>query len=373
MIRILLIIFISIHGLIHLLGFLKAFNIIEIISISKTISKVSGFFWLLVFILCIITVFLIVINSDLWWTSGLFFIIISQIMIFSYWSDTKYGSIANFIIFLFIIVAYSDFSFKNKIALERKYMLENSEPITNKVITRESISKLPVIVQKWLKNSGIIGKSNVSNVYLTQKLKLKMNQEQSEWNNGSAVQYFTLQPPAFNWDIKSEINSVLKVTGRDKFENGIGEMIIKIFSLIPVASAKNHPNVNQATLQRFLAEIVWFPTASLNNYITWEYIDDLSAKATMEYKGSKGTGVFHFDKNGIFKKFVALRYKSYDDKVPTKWTVTATKTEKLNEVTIPVECKVSWEIDKSSWTWLVLEITDVKYNIKMPIANRPNP
>jgi hypothetical protein len=47
------------------------------------------------------------------------------------------------------------------------------------------------------------------------------------------------------------MNSTLNVVGRDKFEDGKGEMIIKLISLIPVANAKNEEKVNQVTLQRY--------------------------------------------------------------------------------------------------------------------------
>ena len=229
---------------------------------------------------------------------------------------------------------------------------------------------LPPIVQKWLTNSEIIGKKLISNVHLVQELQLKMKPEQTSWNIGTAEQYFTIEPPAFNWNINTEMNSILSVVGRDKFEDGKGEMTIKILSLIPVAYAKSEEKVNQATLQRYLAEIVWFPSASLSEHIKWETIDEYSARATMDYKGTNGSGVFHFDKNGYFEKFVAMRYQDSKDTEPTVWTVTATKTEKRNGIKIPVECEASWELENGTWTWLKLKITDIQYNVKeMPVAN----
>ena len=141
-------------------------------------------------------------------------------------------------------------------------------------------------------------------------------------------------------------------------------MTIKMFSLFSIVNAKNDEKVNQATLQRYLAEIVWFPSASLNPYITWEEIDDRSAKATMEFNKTRGSGVFHFDENGNFNKFVAMRYKDANDTEPTEWTVTATKIEKRNEIRIPVESKVDWKVDNENWTWLKIKITDIRYNIR---------
>ncbi len=72
---------------------------------------------------------------------------------------------------------------------------------------------------------------------------------------------------------KMNMPPFIKITGRDKFVDGKGE------------------KMDEGTLQRFLAEIVWFPSAALSQYITWEAIDSLSAKATMNYKGTNGSGL----------------------------------------------------------------------------------
>ncbi|KJS06924.1 MAG: hypothetical protein VR77_03060 [Flavobacteriales bacterium BRH_c54] len=368
--RIALTILIGIHGIIHLFGFFKAFGISEFNAISQPISKTYGICWFLTFLLFVITIILILIHSDYWWLSGFLAMIISQVLIFNYWSDAKFGTVFNVIILLATIIGYSSFNFNNKIKGERISLFENSALKNQEIVTEKALFYLPPIVQKWLSNSGIIGKKFISNVHLVQELKLKMNLEQTSWNNGTAEQYFTIQPPAFNWNINTEMNSILSVVGRDKFEDGKGEMIIKLLSLIPVANAKNHEKVNQATLQRYLAEIVWFPSASLSQYIKWEAIDDYSARATMEYKGTKGSGEFHFDKEGNFEKFVAMRYQDSNAIKPTKWTVISTRTEERNGIKIPIECEASWEMENGKWTWLKLRITDIQYNVnKMPVAN----
>lgn len=362
--RLVLIILLGIHGIIHLFGFLKAFEIFQFNAITQPISRTFGLVWLFTFILFVFTILLLIFKSEYWWLIGFSAVVVSQILIFNYWSDAKFGTIANLIILVSVMIAYSSFSYKNKILKERIFMLENSKNITKDVITEETISGLPYIVQQWLINNGTIGKSPISNVHLVQKLELKLKPEQSEWNNGTAEQYITVQPPSFNWSISTQMNSIFDVVGRDKFQNGQGEMIIKLFSLFPVAEAKNHEHINQATLQRYLAEIVWYPSAALSSYIKWDSLSEYSAKATMEYNGTKGSGEFHFDEKGDFKKFVAMRYQDTNSVMPTEWTVVATKTEERNGIKIPVNCEASWKLESGNWTWLKLKIKDIEYNVK---------
>lgn len=361
--RIALIIIIVMHGIIHLFGFLKAFGLSEFNAIQQPVFKTMGIFWLSTFVLFAITSILLIFKSNYWWLSGFVAILISQVLIFNYWSDAKFGTIANVIIFVAVLIGYSGFSFKNQIAKERKDMFQISQDISHRNLTSEAISDLPPIVQKWLMHSGALGKPLASNVHLVQELQLKMRPEDSVWSRATAKQYFTVEPPAFSWNISAQIKSIINITGRDKFENGKGEMNIKLFSLFSIADAKDHQKIDQATLQRFLAEIVWFPSASLRSCIKWESLDDYVAKATMQYNGTVGSGEFYFDEKGNFKKFVAMRYQDAKAIEPTKWTVLATKTAVRQGIKIPVECEASWELEQGKWTWLKLKITDIQYNL----------
>ncbi len=261
-------------------------------------------------------------------------------------------------------MAFSRNSFGKLVDAETARMLDKAGTSSKGMVSGQMLSNLPSIIQKWLLNSGIVGREPVHSVYLEQDLKMLLKPSQKKWANAKAKQYFTIEPPAFNWSVRMKMNPLMPVVGRDKFENGQGEMTIKLFSRFALADAKNNEKLNQATLQRYLAETVWFPSAALSPYITWQKVDVNSAKATMEYCGTKGSGVFHFDENGTFKKFVALRYKDVNDATPTEWVVTAIKTELRNGIKIPVVLKADWKLDSSYWTWLKLKITAIDYNVK---------
>ena len=370
--RILLAILISIHGIIHLFGFLKAFGISEFNAITQPISKPFGIIWLMAFILFLTTLVLFLIQHNGWWMIGILAVLLSQFLIILYWQDAKFGTIINLIIIASILIAYSSYDFKKMVNGETVQMLTSSEASKKIIVSEQMITDLPTIVQKWVVNSGILGKELVQNVYLEQDLQMLMKPEQQNWSNAKARQYFTIQPPGFNWTVNLKMNLGLSVVGRDKFENGKGEMTIKLFSLIPIVNSKNSEKINQATLQRYLAEIVWFPSAALSRNITWDPVDDFSARATMEYNDTKGSGVFHFDASGNFKKFVTMRFKDEKDSEPTQWSVLATKTEEIKGIKIPVELKANWKLENGDWTWLKLKITDIAYNTqKIPVPNNP--
>ena len=142
-------------------------------------------------------------------------------------------------------------------------------------------------------------------------------------------------------------------------------MQIKIFSAINVVNEKGS-KIDEGTLQRFLGEIVWFPSAALSPYIKWESIDSLSAKATMDYKGTLGSGTFYFNEQGDFVKYSALRYKgNKPDAKRYEWVIDVKEHAIMNGVKIPIKMTATWKLDEGDWTWLAMEITDIKYNTKL--------
>lgn len=99
---------IVVHGLIHLLGFVKAYDLASVEQLTEDISKTTGLIWLLTSVLFLVTVFLYFTQNDVWWVVGLVAVIISQVLIILSWSDAKYGTIANVIIAIPIIMAIAE-------------------------------------------------------------------------------------------------------------------------------------------------------------------------------------------------------------------------------------------------------------------------
>ena len=99
---------IFIHGLIHLMGYSKAFKYSEIKAIKAHISKPIGVLWITGCLLFIATAILLIINNDYWKIVGIISVTVSQIVIITNWKDAKYGTIANLIILAYIIASFPD-------------------------------------------------------------------------------------------------------------------------------------------------------------------------------------------------------------------------------------------------------------------------
>ncbi len=299
------------HALIHILGFVKGFGLREIKELSLTISKPMALLWLTSAILFVVYGILFLINNKYSWLVGFVSILLSQILIILFWKDAKFGTIPNIIVLLVSIISFTFYNFQNMVTKEVNYILNQGKVSTIRNVNEDDITNLPDPVKNWLRHSGISEKPFIYVGKVTQKAKMKMKPNQKNWMTATAIQYTTTEPPAFIWTVDVKMNSFINFVGRDKFQDGKGEMLIKVNSLFKVVNQQGK-KLDEGTIQRYLGEMVLFPSLAISPYITWEQIDDQTAKATMDYMGTRGSGTFYFNSEGDFIKFVAMRYMGND-------------------------------------------------------------
>ncbi len=259
------------------------------------------------------------------------------------------------------IVSFSHWRFNARINRETKELFSNNT-VMKEVITEEMTRDLPSPVKRWIENSGIIDNEKIHTVHLKQRGLMKLQPDQQLWTDAEAEQIFTVDKPGFMWRVRTTMVGV-PVIGRDLFSNGKGSMEIRLAGTIPVVKVSNHKKINESTIQRYLGEIVWFPSAALSPYIQWEPVNEHSAKATMSYEGTTGSAVFHFNDQGDLEKFVAPRYKDINDEAPTDWVATVKETQSINGIRIPTRLEAAWLMKEETFTWYKFEVYDVTYNL----------
>ena len=94
-----------IHGLIHLLGFTKAFGLAQPPQLQAAISRPMGILWLAAALLLTVSAGTVLLAVRWWWVPAAFGVVLSQVLIFTAWNDAKAGTIANIILLFPIVVA----------------------------------------------------------------------------------------------------------------------------------------------------------------------------------------------------------------------------------------------------------------------------
>ncbi|HON17361.1 MAG TPA: hypothetical protein PLA51_12875, partial [Spirochaetota bacterium] len=197
---------------------------------------------------------------------------------------------------------------------------------------------------------------------ILQEAEMKIKPEQKKWFSAKAIQYTAIDLPGFIWSVDVKMNSFVSFLGRDRFEDGKGEMLIKLNSLIKIVDERGE-KLDEGTLQRYIGEMVWLPSLALSPYIKWQEVDNNSAIATMNYKGNRASGTFYFNAEGDFVKFTAMRFMGNEPlSKKYQWVLLVEDYKFFEGIKVPSKMTATWKLEKEDWTWLKLEIKDIKYN-----------
>ncbi len=96
---------IVIHGLIHVLGFLKAFELAKVEELKMPITKASGIIWLITALLFLATSVMYLVDSYFYIGLGVSGVTLSQALIWQDWKDAKYGTIPNLILGMILFLS----------------------------------------------------------------------------------------------------------------------------------------------------------------------------------------------------------------------------------------------------------------------------
>ena len=369
--RIVFAVTVTIHALIHLIGVAREWNLADVnpltgktlFPMTGTIAKASGFLWLLAFLCFIAAATGLFLKPDLWWTAGLGGVAISQLLIIVYWQDAKAGTVLNIVILIVSLAGYGRWSFSNTSRAEVRDLLRNVKEDTAAVVTLDTLKQLPEPIQRWLIASGVVGKPRVQTVRLKQRGLMRTDPEGS-WMPAEAEQFFTVDEPGFVWTVDVTMAGVIPVSGRDRYRNGKGNMLIKGFSLIPMVNGSG-PKIDQGTLLRYLGEIVWFPSAALSDYIEWTSLDSVSAQATMKYGDVLASAIFQIDGNGNVISCSAERYMGDGEKATLeRWHVPSKEWHVMSGLRIPTKGDVLWKLASGDFTYYQWEIVQIEYDTK---------
>lgn len=112
MLRYLIILLMTIHGLAHAVGFAQAFQYAELQNFTVPISTALGILWMSSALFFVTSAIILLLKKNYWWMIAIPATIFSQFVIFASWTDAKLGTVANMLIVAAIIFGWADSTLK---------------------------------------------------------------------------------------------------------------------------------------------------------------------------------------------------------------------------------------------------------------------
>ena len=99
-------IFLVAHGLIHLLGFAKAFHFAELPQLTRPVPAPMGILWLAAALLFLLAAGALFVWPRWWYAIGAVAIAASMVAILPSWDDARFGAVANLIALVGVVLGF---------------------------------------------------------------------------------------------------------------------------------------------------------------------------------------------------------------------------------------------------------------------------
>ncbi len=233
-------------------------------------------------------------------------------------------------------------------------------------ITERDLLYLPVPVQRYYRYCGYIGLEKMLSATIEWEKTFLRFLPHSGWKAMECLQFSAVEEPARIVYMKSKLLGFLPFEGKDKYKDGHGNMKMRLFYLLNIADAKGR-EIDASALITILAEALLVPSYALQPYITWQPVNDITAKATITYNGTRVSGNFFFTETGRFLKFeTADRYYSESGKnyKRMKWTAIAKSYKTINRISFPTFFNATWNTPTGDYTYYKGWIKNIAFNGK---------
>ena len=186
----------------------------------------------------------------------------------------------------------------------------------------------------------------------------------------TAVQHFTVRPPGFVWDAKIKMLPLVPVFVRDSYVDGDGAMYARVAGLIPMTDQRGTREIAEASLQRFLGECVWLPTALLpGSGVEWTAKDDDTARATLTDRGNTASVEFRFGERGEITGCNAMRQRDVDgEPVLTPWRTRTCDYVRVDGMRIPRYAEAAWMLPCGPLTYWRGRLDRIAYEYETPVS-----
>jgi hypothetical protein len=356
----------ALHGLFHVLGFAKAFQLAVLPQLTRAIPPLVGALWLAGVLLFLLTAGALFAWPRWWWAIGAVAIVVSTAAIVPSWADAKFGALVNLIAVVGVAFgALVDGPFGQRAAYERDVDRHLTGAAGAQVLTDGDLAHLPQPVQRYLRACGVVGQPRVRNFRARMHGRIRSGPE-SRWMPFTAEQhnFYGKSARLFYMDA-----SMLLVPFQafHRYAGGAAAMRVKVAGLIPVVDMSG-PEMTQAeTVTLFNDMCIMAPATLIAPTITWEAVDANTVRAIFTNAGRVIRAELSFNDAGELADFRSddRRRASPDGKTmtPLRWSTPIGGYRAFGAVRLASRGDAVWHDPNGAYAYIELELDDVQYNV----------
>jgi hypothetical protein len=224
------------------------------------------------------------------------------------------------------------------------------------------LDRLPELVRRYLTKAIAQDRAGVATVHLTHGGTFRPKLD-GAWLPIRGTQYIRAEPPAFVWWGRVRVAPGVWIDARDYSKNGHGNMLVLMDSTFTLAD-RSGAEIDQGSLLRLLAEMVWIPTAFLELRVIWTRVGERRAQARLLLGNLEVSGVFEFGDDDLPTGFRAMRYRDvgHDKAVLTEFYGSMRDYREVNGLLVPHSLIAHWRVGDELVPYARFEVEQIEYD-----------
>ncbi len=362
-----LVVVLLLHGLIHLLGFAKAFGLAELSQLSEPIGRTMGLVWIGAAVLMVVASLAFVAAPRWFWLVGACALVLSEAAIISSWSDAKLGTLANGLLLVAVIFRFAShgpISLREEFTRSVRAGLALSAP--PRLVGEDDLSELPEAVRRYVRVTGSVGQPQVMSFRATWKGRIRSSASEP-WMAFDAEQYnFYRGTPSRLFFM----DATMKGLPVDVFHRFVGDAAtfrVRLLSLFTMVNAKG-PVMNRGeTVTLFNDLCVLAPSMLVDRAIEWREVDAHTVRARYT-RGAETIGAeLTFNDAGELVDLASddRPSASADGKsfTPQRWTTPLRNYRSFGPRRVSTFGETRYDAPSGSYAYGEFELVSVDYNV----------
>ena len=292
----------TVHGLIHLMGFAKGFGYAELPQLTQPISRAWGVLWLLGSGLVVATAVMLALGARTYWIVGGLALLVSQVLILTVWRDAWAGTLGNAV--LLIVVAHGFFTegpWSFHAAYLRDVEAGLSRPVNAPLVTEADLAPLPEPVQRYLRVTHAVGQPRVRS-YLIRFTGRIRSAPDSAWMPFEAELRSFADEPTRLFLMRARMFG-MPVEAFHRLIDGHATMRVTAVGVVPIVNDRGDAMDRAETVTLFNDMCILAPSTLVGPGISWEPVDASTARASFTQHGHTITATLFFAADGRLVNF----------------------------------------------------------------------
>lgn len=360
----------ALHGLIHAMGFVKAFGLADLPQLTQPIGRGLGVLWLLIMLVLVAAAVGLAASARWWWAIGAVGIVLSQAAIVTAWADAKAGTAANLILLVAVVYGFlvnGPGSFRAQ--YDARAAIELAAPPLGGIVTEADVVALPAPVARYIRLSGAVGRPRVDNFRARFRGEIRGGAAEA-WMPYTVEQVSRLGPSPSRLFFMNATMRHLPVVAFHAFVDGAATMRVKVAGAVTVVDAKGPEMTRAETVTLFNDLCVLAPGGLVDPAIRWEAIDDRATRGHFTHGAWSVSATLVFNDAGELIDFVSDdRLRSSADGtsfLSQRWSTPLREYRTFGAARLGTRGEGRWHAPapEGTFAYLTYELLEIEYNVR---------